>query len=46
MINILFAGRQQTWDEYQGPLAEALTDRGLEFSLLASCPPEEVDDIV
>ncbi len=46
MINILFAGRQQTWDEYQGPLAEALTDRGLEFSLLASCPSEEVDYIV
>jgi glyoxylate/hydroxypyruvate reductase len=45
-VNILFAARATSWDEYQAPLTTALSDTGLDFDLGCGFPPEAVDYIV
>lgn len=46
MLRILFAARSERWDQYQGPLTQALAKVGLDAQLGTDLPPETVDYIV
>ncbi len=45
-LNILFAARPESWEEYQGPLHQAFSAAGLDVNLGTDIPPDQVDYIV
>jgi len=45
-LNVLFAGRPDSWGDYEVPLAAALAEAGLDARLRLELPPAEVDYIV
>lgn len=45
-LNILFAGRPDRWNEYENPLNDALTGKGVKAHLDTDIPPEKVDYII
>jgi len=45
-VNVLFAAREEKWEDYEQPLRHALAKAGLEADLRTQFPPDEVDYIV
>ena len=45
-VNILFAAKAESWDEYQAPLTAALAEKGVTANLTRDITPDEVDYIV
>lgn len=45
-VNILFAAKAESWDEYQAPLTAALAEKGVTATLTRDITPDEVDYIV
>jgi len=45
-INALFAAPMRLWDSYQGPLARAFADHGLDVALAPNHPPALVDYVI
>ena len=46
MTTILFAAKEERWDDYEAPLRAAFEEAGLEAELVTSAKPEEVEYIV
>lgn len=45
-VNVLFAAREEKWEDYETPLRHALAKAGLEADLRTEFPPAEVDYII
>lgn len=45
-VNVLFAAREEKWEDYETPLRHALAKAGLEVDLRTEFPPAEVDYII
>ena len=45
-VNVLFAAREEKWEDYEQHLRHALAKAGLEADLRTQFPPDEVDYIV
>lgn len=45
-VNVLFAASTTRWGEYEGPLADALDEVGVDAKVARDFPPEAVDYIV
>ena len=45
-LNVLFAGKEERWPHYEGPLNEAISALGIDAHLATDIAPELVDYIV